>query len=357
MQSPNVKPGDQDVKCAIIGVGPNRSRGLAEAYEHIDRGTLAAVSARTPEHLAAFADRFGIEGRYTDYREMFTREKPDLVHVNTPPTVRLAVMEAAHAAGVAALIVEKPLAIQAEDYRQIREFAASHPLKVAINHQLHFQPRRFELQQRVADGQIGDVRYVDASCGMNLAYQGTHTLQAIGAFLPSRQPAQVFGQASGASGLADTPGKHFAPDSAQAVIGYGDEIQATLQSGETAPHVGREGVHTHKRVAVYGTRGFAHWTMWGWELGIDGHVESGSHEYPDEDILGQARMTEAMFDWMTDETAVHPLCLERALVDFNTVLGIYISALDRRPVTLPCEPPDELIDRLRSALAPGGHDT
>ncbi|MEC8931435.1 MAG: hypothetical protein VYB08_08450, partial [Candidatus Latescibacterota bacterium] len=90
---------------------------------------------------------------------------------------------------------------------------------------------------------------------------------------------------------------------------------------------------------------------------IDGHVESGSHEYPDEDIIGQARMTEAMFDWMTDETAVHPLCLERALVDFNTVLGIYISALDRRPVTLPCEPPDELIDRLRSALAQGGHDT
>jgi len=24
---------------------------------------------------------------------------------------------------------------------------------------------------------------------------------------------------------------------------------------------------------------------------------------------------------------------------------------------LPCEPPDELIDRLRSALVPGGHDT
>ena len=27
-------------KCAIIGVGPNRARGLAEAYQHIERGQL-----------------------------------------------------------------------------------------------------------------------------------------------------------------------------------------------------------------------------------------------------------------------------------------------------------------------------
>lgn len=338
-------------KCAIIGVGPNRARGLAEAYQHIGRGRLTAVSARTADHLTQFANEFAVEGRYTDYREMFESEKPDLVHVNTPPTVRLEVMEAAQAAGVSALIVEKPLAVEAEDYRAIRAFAAGSRLKVAINHQLHFQPRRFEFQQRVQDGQIGDLLSVDASCGMNLAYQGTHTLQAIGAFLPGRRPVQVFGQVSGAAGLVDTPRKHFAPDSAQAVINFDDGIQAHLQSGETAPRVGREGIHTHKRVAVYGTRGYVHWTMWSWEIGIDGRVESGVHEYPDEDILGQARMTEAMFDWMEEEGARHALNLDAALTDFNTVLGVYVSALERRPVTLPVEAPDGLIDRLRTALA------
>ena len=341
-------------KCAIIGVGPNRARGLAEAYQHIDRGRLVAVSARTAEHLSAFADEFGVEARYVDYREMFEREQPDLVHVNTPPTVRLEVLKAAQDAGVGALIVEKPLAIEGEDYRALAAFAATTSLKVAINHQLHFHPRRFELQQRVQDGQIGDVLSVEASCGMNLAYQGTHSLQAIGAFLPGRRPVQVFGQVSGTSGLVDTPRKHFAPDSAQAVISFDDQVQAHLQSGETAPKVGREGIHTHKRVAVHGTRGYIHWTMWSWEIGIDGRIEAGQHEYPAEDILGQARMSEAMFDWLEEDNSIHPLHLESDFIDFNTVLGIYVSALERRPVCLPVDPPDRLIDRLRHELS-GGH--
>ncbi len=337
-------------KCAIIGVGPNRSRGLAQAYRHIECGELLAVSARTPEHLAAFADEFCIEKRYADYREMFERERLDLVHVNTPPSVRLEVMEAAEACGVAALIVEKPLAIDGEDYRAIRSFAESSSVKIAINHQLHFQPCRFALQQRVAAGDLGEIRSIDASCGMNLAYQDTHALQAIGAFLPGRTPVQVLAQVSGGDGLKNTPKKHLAPDSALAVIAYDDGIQAHLQSGATAPEVGREGTHTHKRIAVYGTRGYVHWTMWSWQIGVDGHIEAGAHEYGSEDILGQAQMTEAMFDWLADDALVHPLNLQSALVDFNIVLGIYASALERRPVDLPCDPAGGLIDRLRAEL-------
>ena len=337
-------------KCAIIGVGPNRARGLAAAYQHVERGRLVAASARTPERLAAFADEFGIEKRYADYREMFARERPDLVHVNTPPSVRLEIMEAAQACGVGALIVEKPLAIQAEDYRSIRAFAAGSRVKIAINHQLHFQPRRFALQQQVAEGKIGQIRSIDASCGMNLAYQGTHVLQAIGAFLPDRKPVQVYAQVSGSNGLEDTPKMHLAPDNALAVIAYDNGIQAYLQSGATAQKVGREGIHTHKRIAVYGSRGYVHWTMWSWEIGIDGQVEAGTHEYPEEDIRGQGRMTEAMFDWMADDGAVHPLNLQTALADFNIILGIYTSALERRVVELPCDPGAGLIDRMRTAL-------
>ena len=337
-------------KCAIIGVGQNRARGLAEAYRHIQRGKLVAASARTADHLAAFADEYGIEKRYADYREMFERERLDVVHVNTPPSVRLEIMEAAEECGVAALIVEKPLAIEAEDYRTIRAFAERCRVKIAINHQLHFQPRRFEFQQRVAAGEIGDMLSVDASCGMNLAYQGTHALQAVGAFLPECTPVQVLAQVGGGNGLQDTPKKHFAPDNALALINYDNGVQAHLQSGATAPKVGREGIHTHKRIAVYGTRGYVHWTMWSWEIGIDGRITPGAHEYAEEDILGQARMTEAMFDWLADNAMVHPLNLQGALSDFNIVLGIYTSALERRPVDLPCDPADGLIDRLRAEL-------
>ena len=60
------------------------------------------------------------------------------------------------------------------------------------------------LQRLVQDGAIGDVRFIEASARMNLAYQGTHSLQAIGAFNPGGVPATVFGQVSGAKGLRET---------------------------------------------------------------------------------------------------------------------------------------------------------
>ena len=141
---------------------------------------------------------------------MFAREKPDLVHVNTPPDVRLEVMEAAEAAGVRALIIEKPLAIQAEDYLAILAFSRRCNLKVAINHQLHFHPRRRHLQDLVSAGTIGALRFIDASARMNMAYQGTHVLQSVAAFHPQGVPKAIFAQVSGADGLRVSPRNHYA---------------------------------------------------------------------------------------------------------------------------------------------------
>lgn len=337
-------------RCAIVGVSGGRARGHAEAYEHIGRGELVAVSTRNQENLDAFAERYQVPARYTDYREMFAHERLDLVHVNTPPDVRLEVFEAAQEAGIPALIVEKPLAIQWEDFEAIQEFARTSTVKIAINHQLQFHPRRLMLQQLVCDGYIGDVRFIDASSGMNMAYQGTHTLQAIGAFNPQGVATSVFGQVGGSDGLVETPRKHFAPDEVQGAITYDNGVQALLRCGTNAPTVGDGTINTHKRIAVYGTKGYVQWTMHSWETGIDDTIEAGIHGYGDEDIRGQAAMTEAMFDWLADEAVLHPLRLDLAMQDFAIMLAIYASGLSRRVVDLPSESMPDLIQTMRLAL-------
>ena len=340
------------LKTAIVAVSGGRAGGHAEAYQHITRGKLAAISTRQRDKLDAFGERYGIKARYTDYREMFEKERPDLVHVNTPPNLRLAIFEAAESAGIPALIVEKPLAIEGEDYLAIREFAASKPpVKIAINHQLHFHPRRQHLQRLVRDGAIGDLRLIDASCGMNLAYQGTHALQAIGAFNPGALPKTVFGQVAGGAGLQENVKEHYAPDQSLAAIEYDNGVGAMLRCGENAPRVNPgEPINKHKRIAVYGTRGCIGWTMWGWKTLIHGNYECGDHLYPDQDILGQAALTEAMIDWLEDETALHPLNLDKALTDFSVILALYTSALNRQVVELPIEPAPALIAKLRAVL-------
>ena len=339
------------VKCAIIGVSGGRARGLAEAYRHVEKGRLVAVSSRQGDKLDAFGSAFDVPGRYTDFREMFQREKPDLVHVNTPPSVRLEVFEAAEQAGIPGILVEKPLAIQGEDFLAIQAFADSARVKIAVNHQLHFHPRRNSLQQLVRDGALGSLRFIEASAGMNLAYQGTHALQAISAFNPDAAPIDVLGQVSGTEGLEETPRHHYAPDLCTGVINYDNGVSALLRCGAVAPRVIVDGsINIHKRIAVYGDKGFVHWTMHGWESRIEHTYDSGEHVYAEEDILGQAAMTDAMIEWIGDDRAGHPLNIGSALSDFSVILGIYESALNRAVVTLPFTPRSGLVGKLRDAL-------
>ena len=50
---------------------------------------------------------------YTDYVEMLKKEKPDIIHAVTEPTVpRHIWVEPAAEAGVKALVIEKPLALR-----------------------------------------------------------------------------------------------------------------------------------------------------------------------------------------------------------------------------------------------------
>jgi len=61
-------------------------------------------------------------------------------------------------------------------------------------------------------------------------------------------------------------------------------------------------------------------------------------------------MTEAMFDWLENAQAVHPLNLDAALQDFNIVLKTYMSGLNHRAYTLADAPQPALIATLRRTL-------
>jgi predicted dehydrogenase len=335
-------------KSAILGCG-GRARGHARAYEHVVGGKLAAICDMDTARLDAFGDHFGISARYNDVHEMLDVEKPDLLHVVTQPDLRVPLLTIAVDHQTPAVIVEKPIALQGEDYRQLRDLDARSDTKICLNHQLHFHRKSLELQQRVQDGAIGELRFLDASARLNLSGQGTHVLELVAAFNPGAQPTSVFGQVSGAGGLH---GGHCAPEECVATISYDNGVQAQLVCGTNARPISDEPAnHQHKRIAAYGTAGMAQWTMSWWEsTRSDGSVERGEHEYGAEDVLGQAGLTDAVFDWLTDGGKPHPTNLDASLTQFNIILGIYMSALQHRPIELPVEPDADLIEQLRGAL-------
>lgn len=339
-------------RAAIIGAGP-RAAEHAGAYGRVKRGRLVAACARTLGHAEGFAERFHLEQAFDDAERMLASVRPDLLHVVTQPGERVELLTLAVEHRVPVVIVEKPIAIEGEDWRRIGELAAAADTRIVVNTQLHFHPRMVALRDDVQSGRIGELRLLDVSAGSTMSDQGVHLVELAHAFTGFAEPTAVFAQVSGAAELdTDQP----SPDRVFAAIRFADGTLAHLMTGDTAPVVApSEPFYLQKRIAAYGSEGFAHWTMFGWErfTGPDGYA-SGTHDYAQEDEAGQAALTDAAFALLSDPAASHPTRIERSLAEFNVVLGAYQSALRRAPVALPCDPPADLIGSLRRALSADG---
>lgn len=335
-------------RAAFVGCGP-RAHGHAQAYGLIARAKAVACCDLDPARREAFADQYGIPGRYGDLDAMLDAERPDLVHLVTKPDLRVALLSRLAAAGVPAVLVEKPACVETTDYRALRGLAEAGTTKFAVNTQLRHHPLVLEFLEEVRVGEIGQVRCIDASAGLPVAGQGVHVLDLAFAFAGYPRVERVVGVASG---YDDIDGTHPSPETLTAVITFANGVRGIVQAGEGFPVFEPDpAVWMHKRIAVYGTHGFRHWRMAGWERSApDGAVAEGPNDYAAQDVRGQAALTEAMLDWLDDEHAVPPTNLETALDEWLVVLACYESVLSRRPVDFPFEPSDDLLDRYRSSL-------
>ena len=144
-----------------------------------------------------------------------------------------------------------------------------------------------------------------------------------------------------------------------------------------APDAAREAVWAHKRIAVYGERGHAIWTMWGWETLCDGRLQRGTHDYWQQDAPGESALVDSVLDWiegarslrdteddgnrytgipcqptLSDQGAAphHPLALARATEQYAVLIAAYRSAIAHRPLALPGADQSPVIDALRAAL-------
>ncbi len=337
-------------RCAFLGCGP-RAKGHAAAYKHITRGHIVAVCDLDEGRLNAFGDEFGIAKRYRDLDEMLREEKPDVVHCVTVPTLRVPLMTRLSDAGVPGVLVEKPICIGADDYKSLRRLDAESKTRFVVNHQLRHHPKIIDFLKDVEDGKIGEVRCIDASARLPMAGQGCHVLDLMFAFNGYAKPTVVFGASSG---YDDINGTHPSPKAAESLITFENGTRAMLMAGEGAPEFEEGPSWAHKRIAVYGTHGFIHWRMNAWERSLpDGTVERGQKNYAEEDRLGQANHTNALFDWLEDDSKLHPCNLTTSLDEWLVILAGYQSTIKARPVEMPFDPPEDLLDQYKRFVGVG----
>jgi predicted dehydrogenase len=339
-------------RSAIIGCG-GRAYSHANAYQHISQGELIACANRSDvARREKFSETFGITG-YADAEQMLRTEQPDLVHLVTMPDQWRELMSMVSELRVPACLVEKPIACGVEDWRFLCELEARSCTKFGVGKQFRWHPGLLDCRAAVEAGKLGEIRLLDFSCGMNLTAQGTHIIDWAMSLNNDSPIVRVFGTASGAESLDSG---YPAPDTTSCQVLFENGVYGLWNTGFTSPRVmDDDTIYRHCRVAAYGENGHVLFEEFnGWQIVSTEKVED-HQATPDEcrqnNDLAQARLTQAMFDWIEDDTTPVETNLKLALHQFNAVLGIYASTISYQPIDIPFNPPDNLDAQLREALS------
>ena len=338
-------------KAALIGCG-NRSRMHVRSYEHVENAAMTACCDLIEERRTGHAGEYGLTA-YADAAQMIERERPDIVHVVTQPADRAPLMHLVAGLGVPAAVVEKPLAAGVADWRALVELERRCTTRFTVSHQFRWHVDLTRCRAALESGRLGAVKFLETSCGMNISNQGTHALNYLMSLNRDARVQMVFGAASGMSGSDPT---HPAPDTTAGYLLFENGVRGLWNAGTTAPLIGDPGTtYQHVRVAAYAERGRVLYEEFrDWEIvGPDG-VERGNvgDSWAANNVLAQAGLTRATLDWLEDEAALPGTNLNQSLHEFQTVLALYASALQRRPVELASfEPDDDLFEQLTAALS------
>lgn len=133
-----------------------------------ERAQVVAVCDREPLMAEQLASRYGVSAYYDDIERMLAAERPDVVHISTPPGSHLPLARAAFQAGCHVL-VEKPLALDSGDAAALVAEAERLGKKLTIGYTYLFDPVALQMRELLAGGAVGDVVHVESWFGYNLA--------------------------------------------------------------------------------------------------------------------------------------------------------------------------------------------
>jgi predicted dehydrogenase len=260
------------LRVAIVGCGKIADGHVEEIRKLESVAELVGVCDREIEMARQLAVRHAVSGVYDDVDAMLAKERPDVVHIATPPHAHLPLAIKAVDAG-AHVLVEKPLTLRYADSKALVEHAERAGKKVCIGYGSHFEPPAQTLRALIQDEALGEIVHLEAFYGYNLdgpfgaallgdkdhwvhsmpgkLLQNTldHPISKITEFLPDERPAIVAsGTVRRRARFGDV--RDDLVDEARILI-RGERVTAYVTFSAHARPV-------HHFLRVYGTRNTAH---------------------------------------------------------------------------------------------------
>src|SRR5450631_3519178 len=164
---------DAAIRWGFLGAGGIAASMAADL--HNGNNILHAVAARDEGRAAAFAARFGASRSHGSYRAVIEDPDVDIVYIATTHPFHRQLALSAIEAGKPVL-VEKPLALNAADARQVLTAARDNAVFAMEAVWMRANPLIVKAQAMVASGVIGDVLAVQADFSITLNFDPKHRL-------------------------------------------------------------------------------------------------------------------------------------------------------------------------------------
>ena len=158
------------IKSAVIGAGAISKEHLSFLAQS-DRAHLASVCDLSKAAGRYAAQRFGADSTYTDYRQMLSEVKPDIVHILTPPHTHKRIAKDCLEAGVH-VFCEKPITPTYDEFKELWTFAQFHNRWLIENQNYCFNEPILAIKKLVADGILGEVQEVEVRIALPIRSGG-----------------------------------------------------------------------------------------------------------------------------------------------------------------------------------------
>ena len=195
---------DQKLRMAIIGCGFFGQKH-ADVFDQIANAELVAVCDIDPATAQMVGEQYGVHW-YTDHNEMMDTETLDAVSVCVSEDYKLtpSVDVCQHKL---TLLLEKPIAKNADEAEQIKKAAAEHGVRLMVAHVCEFDGRYRFTADAIQDGKLGDIISIylkRSTCQSTAArlggkvslfhYMGVHDFEAMLLFAKPALPVRVYSQ-------------------------------------------------------------------------------------------------------------------------------------------------------------------
>ena len=132
------------------------------AIAESSNGVLSAVASRDLARARELADRFGARHAFGSYEDLLASPEVDGVYIPLPTSQHVEWAVKAAYAGKHVL-VEKPLALNADDIAQVIEAQDRNRVVVSEAFMVFYHPQWAKVRELIAEGAIGRLRHVQAA--------------------------------------------------------------------------------------------------------------------------------------------------------------------------------------------------